>query len=185
MDALRSKGWCEGCLIDVWHYNGLLGVALFEVTPWYLVCRTAWFWLIATLETPFWSLASSHAHCFFLLGHAYPSGFSCRGEASLEEAGRAAWAQAANRGWWPQAPHQTSGVSIITPKVNIPSSFDVQFGRVSFVEKDAGRRGQCFVLHALSMQGSPMRSFCRRCRVLEQWQMCLPLLSGEQIKCSH
>jgi len=82
-------------------------------------------------------------------------------------------------------PHQTSGVSIITPKVNIPSSFDVQFGRVSFVERDAGRRGQCFVLHALSMQGSPMRSFCRRCRVLEQWQMCLPLLSGEQIKCSH
>jgi hypothetical protein len=32
----------------------------------------------------------------------------------------------------------TSGVSIITPKVNIPSSFDVQLGRVSFVEKDAG-----------------------------------------------
>lgn len=58
-------------------------------------------------------------------------------------------------------PHQTSGVSIITPKVNIPSSFDVQFGRVSFVEKDAGRREQCFVLHALHA-GQPHEVFLQK-----------------------
>ena len=69
MDTLRLIGCCERCLIDVWHYNVLLGCCLVEVTPWYLVCHTTWFWLIATLETPFWSLASSRpgqAHyCFF------------------------------------------------------------------------------------------------------------------------
>jgi hypothetical protein len=42
-----------------------------------------------------------------------------------------------------------SGVSIITPKVNIPSSFDAQLGRVSFLEKDAGAGNVLFCMLAL------------------------------------
>lgn len=92
----------------------------------------------------------------------------------------------------PIHPPYTSGVSIITPKVNIPSSFDVQLGRVSFVEKDAGAN-VLFCMLALPMQGRAtatqsvgglLHQVCGFGGAIANLQMCLPLLSGELIKCS-
>lgn len=77
------------------------------------------------------------------------------GEASSEEASRAACLghklQTGDDGHKPTLPPHTSGVSIITPKVNIPSSFDVQFGRVS----DAGERGAVFCFACSSCRVTP------------------------------
>lgn len=105
--------------------------------------------------------------------------FSCTGEASLEEAGQAGQGSSdtsCKQGMMatrtlplltltPPMGYLSIYLSIITPKFNIPSSFDVQLGRVSFVGK------KDFVLvHALhAVQCAQGRDpsggglFCSRC----------------------
>lgn len=171
-------------------YNGSLGVAL-----------SRWHHDIYLLISVAHKLIPIDCHFGdFLLVTSMPSVLLQRGgEASLEEAGRAGQLghtlQTGDDGPSGVPEYLSSLQSFNIP----PSSFDAPFGRVGYVLFCGREKKDAIVLFCCSIY-SPCRaqphphlvwsSFSQQlcglawCSTIANLQMCLPLLSGVQVKCS-
>lgn len=151
MDALRLKGWCERCLIDVWHHDIMARLVLpcrgdTMIFIYWLVWHTSWFRLIATLETSFWSLA-----CLV---------FCCREVVKLlwrRQAGQGSLGTRCKQGMMAPPEFRSTyhhSKALISP----PSSFDAPFGRVGYVLFCGREKKDAIVLFCMlylfSMQGT-------------------------------